>query len=110
MQLAPILLCCLANISTCTVLDSDPNANLFSRLLPVFAEEAEQAVAQRKSPLLGGETELSMEEASKRVKKLVDMGILDQAKGSKLINSLHFASNLRQIASLMDGVKLAKRA
>ena len=90
-----------------TVLDSDPNSNLFSRMLPIFDKEEEESIIDHKKPILGGETEFTLEEATQRVQKLVDEGVLGKDESAKLLNSLHYAERVRQIASLMDGAKSA---
>jgi hypothetical protein len=109
MHTALVKLLALVSVCAGTVLDADPNANLFSRLLPVFAKEEEQSIVERKSPLLGGETQLSLEEATRRVNKLVDMGVFDPEKASKLLHSLNFAKSVHHIASLMDGGRSTPR-
>ena len=95
-----------ASVCTGTVLDSDPNANLFARLMPVFQDEEAVAVDQGSKPLLGGETSYSLEEATKRVESLVEKGIIERAKADKLLQSLNYAERVRHIASLMDGGRL----
>jgi hypothetical protein len=96
----------ISALGMCSVLDSDPNANLFTRLLPVFENEEEHSVVQGKTPLLGGETGYSLQEATERVQKLLDEGVIDEPNGTKLMNSLRYAERVRHVASLMDGGKL----
>ena len=100
-----VILSLLTFSSHATVLDSDPNTNLFSRMLPIFEKEEEESIIGGMKPILGGETEFTLEEATNRVQKLVGKGVLGKDEGAKLLNSLNYAERLRQIASLMDGAK-----
>jgi hypothetical protein len=96
----------IASVYSRTVLDSDPNSNLLARLLPLFEAEESNYVSKGAKPLLGGETEYSLGEATARIQSLVDSGILEKDKAERLVQSLHYAERVRHIASLMDGGKM----
>lgn len=98
-----------ASVSSGTVLDSDPNTNLFARLMPIFQAEESKAVEQGSQPLLGGESTYSLEEATRRVESLVEKGIIERGKADKLLQSLNYAERVRHIASLMDGGRLVSK-
>jgi hypothetical protein len=89
-----------------TVLDMDANANLFSRMLPVFEQEEEELVATGKRPLLNGETHQSLVEAVSKVHKLMDTGVIEKEKGIRLLGSLEYAERVQKLASLLDGARL----
>ena len=80
----------------------DSNARLFAHLMPVFQREEELLVADRKRPVLNGATYGSLEEASARVAKLMESGIVPKEKGERLMHSLQAAAKVRKLASLLD--------
>jgi hypothetical protein len=86
-----------------TVLDADPNRNLFARLFPVFEAEEAELVAAKKIPVLGGETSESIAEATALAQQLVESGKVSKEVGDKLIESLHNASRVKKLVSLLDG-------
>ena len=93
-----------------TVLDADPNRNLFSRLLPVFEAEETQLVAAKKIPVLGGETSESIAEATALAQQLVMSGRVSKEVGDKLIESLQNASRVKKLVSLLDGGRMSDTA
>ena len=100
------LLAAMLSISNSTVLDMDANANLFSRMLPVFEQEEEELVATGKRPLLNGETHQTLDEAVSKVHKLMDAGVIEKEKGIRLLGSLEYAERVQKLASLLDGARL----
>lgn len=84
-------------------METDVNRGLYDHMITAFREEDSRKILDGKEPVLGGETVASLAEAVGDVEELIKEGSVDNTIGSKLINSLKKAQEVRTIASFIDG-------